>query len=380
MSYDRKLDQICPHFVAEEPLFVSADRQTIRPIRPIASGRSVKVRLNGELDIPFDGCSVPANAVSLKAGPYNVITGVNDRLIVQIGNGTPQTLTVRSGKRVTAQDLARDLNATVKGCQFSNTSHRRLQLITSQKGLGATLKILTGSTLAPILGFDVNRIWRGRQTAPGWSLVNDPSTLLDVPTRLIVFDEPLKGSQDFVEISYTTVRQECRRCGGLGIENDWIYTRTGNTIEVRDAALLIQETLKVVYTIRGSNTFNLWYGTQITDAIGKKLTTNGLVQNFIVSDIYEAFRRWQQIKKAQEETVGQFVSDAEYPFRLVGVNLEQSEEDPTVVFVTVTVQNRSDQPIQIERGIRIPEPTDLLGSTAQQGVLRQSLSNFVKIG
>ncbi len=147
-----------------------------------------------------------------------------------------------------------------------------------------------------------------------------------------------------------------------------------------DEALLIQELQKDFFTIRGSNPFHTWYGSALLDTIGKKLTAGGFLQNLIVSDIYQAFNRWQSIKRQQEEKVGQFVSDREFPFRLLSVDLQQSTQDPTIIFVSITVQNRSSDPIQIERGLKLPQPIDLLGSTAQQGQIRQSLSNFVLTG
>jgi hypothetical protein len=234
--------------------------------------------------------------------------------------------------------------------------------------------------MAETIGMTTNRIWRGQTVFPGWSLVRDPNTLSDRPTRFVVFDEPFGGAQDYVELSYTTVRQECRRCGGLGVENDWRYGASGEVAQVRDEALLIQEITKAVYTIQQSNPFHQWYGSNVVRTIGKKLSSSGLVQNMIVADIKEAFRRWQAIKRKQEEEVGQDVSDAEYPFRLVSLILEQSQRDQTIVFVNATVQNRSRREIQIERGIKLPEPLDLMGSTAQQGVLRQSLSDYVLTG
>lgn len=104
-----------------------------------------------------------------------------------------------------------------------------------------------------------------------------------------------------------------------------------------------------------------------------------MVQNAITSDINTTFQRWQSIKKQQEQNVGQFVSDEEYPFRLNGVVIEQSQEDPTVMFVTINVQNRSLQPIQLTRGLRLPQPLDLLGSTQAQGVFRESLRDFTLV-
>jgi phage baseplate assembly protein W len=222
-----------------------------------------------------------------------------------------------------------------------------------------------------------DRVFLGLKSVPGWSIVRDPNTLDDRPSRWVVFDQPLKGFSDYVELNYVTIREECRRCGGIGVENDWIYGRDGNTIEVRDEALLLQEILKIMFTVQGSNPFNTWYGTGLTDSIGSKLV--GMVQNLIVTEISTAFSRWQSIKKQQEEAVGQFVSDREFPFQLLNVKIEQSTQDPTVIFVSATVVSRSGSPLDISRGIRLPQPTDLLAATAQQGVFRQSLNNFTQV-
>jgi hypothetical protein len=206
---------------------------------------------------------------------------------------------------------------------------------------------------------------------PRWSLINDPNTLNDRPTRFIVFDRPIESLSEFVEVSYTTIRQECRRCGGVGVENDWRYDRAGSIIKARNAELLSQEVLKITYTVKGSNPFHPWYGTGFLDAIGKKLTDQGLVQNLILSDLQDAFRRWQSVKRNQEgPRIAQFVSDEEFPFRLLVVNLEQDPVDPTVIYVAAMVQNRSSSPIQITRGLRLPVPLDLMGASVQDSLAR----------
>lgn len=380
MSYDRQLDQVCSHQVVEEALFLDTDHQTVKPLRPISSGLSVKVRLNRELEIPSVGIRRAAIAKGSKAEPFNIRGGVNDLLVLSVNSEPDQTFTVPAGLKASVRNLALLLNRqNPQGFLFETSSKNQLQLRSRREGRAATI-FVRPSTAASTFGLTVNRMARGQNLSPGWSLINDPNTLFDRPTRLVVFDEALRGFSDFVELNYVTIRQECRRCGGLGVENDWRYGMDREVITVRDEVLLLQEHLKIMFTIKGSNVFHEWYGTRILDSIGKKLTSGGVVQNTIVSDIYETFRRWQQIKKKQEEDVGQFVSDAEFPARLVSVTLEESDQDPTVVFVNATVQNRSDQPIQIERGLRLPLPEDILGSSEQQGVFRQSLSNFTLTG
>lgn len=377
MSYDRRLSQVCPHLVLEEALYLLDDRQSVRPLRPIASIASTKVRLNGVSMVPSSGLHIPAQATGLKSGPFNIQGGSNDRLVIKVNEGSFQTLTLPSGNQVPPELVADRLNRQVSDAAFTVTAKKQIRLQSVKTGRSGTLFIQeSGSTAAVVLGIQTDRGWRGQTTSPGWSIVNDPNTLNDRPTRLVVFDRPLKGTDDYVELDYTTIRQECRRCGGLGVENDWSYDGHGKIITVENEDLLIQEIVKITYTVQGSNTFQPWYGTNVVNSIGKKLSGSGIVQNMIVQDIYESFRRWQSIKKLQEEKVGQFVSDEEFPFRLLSVNLQQSDQDPTVIFVNAFVQNRSSKPIQISRGLQLPAPLDILGSTQQQALLAQSLPNY----
>jgi len=380
MSYDRKLDQVCPHEVVGEGLFPAADRRTIRPLRPVSSITSVSLWINGVIQVPAVGVNTVAEAIAPHRGGIDIQQGVNDTIIVSVDHGPNQTLVAPAGAAVNHAQLAQVLNRRVSGAVFSLTGKGSFRLATQRTGCAAELVFRDGSTLATALGFPLNRIWKGRQPYPSWSIIQDPNTLSDRPARMIVFDESLNGTAEYVEINYTTVRQDCRRCRGLGVENDWRYNAKGDVIEARNEALLIQEVLKLMFTVQGTNSFHDWYGTNISNVVAKKIVATGILQTFIVSDIYEAFRRWQNIKKQQEEVVGQYVSDEEYPLRILSVIPEQSDKDPTIIYIKGEIQNRSTRPIQIERGIKLPEPVDLMGATAQQGVYRQSLSNYTQTG
>ncbi len=379
MSFDRQIDQVCPHTIAEEALFPGFDRQTVRPLRPVSSIASMKVLLNHDLVVPSFGVAIPGQAVGTKAGPFNITQGVNDTLVFQINGGPFQTAVIPAAAKIPTDRIVLLLNQQVSGISFSNFNNR-IAFRTNDEGRDASVFFSPASTITTTLGIVTPREFRGQQVVPGWTMITDPNSIPERPFRLLMFDAPLRSDTDVVELSYATVQQECRRCGGSGVENDWRYSTDGDVVAVVDEALLIQEIQKLMFTVLGTNPFHVWYGTGILDAIGKKLTAGGFVQNLIVSDIYQAFERWQSIKKQQEEKAGQFVSDREFPFRLLSVNLTQSQQDPTVIFVDITIQNRSTDPIQLTRGLKIPQPTDLLGSSAAQGTIRQSLSNFVLTG
>lgn len=376
MSADRAIDQVCPHLVTQEALSISADRMTIRPIRPISNSASVQVLLNNEIKVPSNGAGIPAKVFGSRRGPFSFTSGVNNTLVVRVNQGEAQTASLPTSFQMGTVQVANRLNQQLSGVVFSVTNDT-LRIETQESGPGSSVFLDSTSTAASVFGFMTNREFRGQQLAPGWTLVSDPATLADRPTRLIVFDEPLQSTSNFVEITYTTVKEECRRCGGSGFESDWRYDVNGDLIEIRDEGLMIQELQKNFYTLRGSNQFHPWYGTGIIEAIGKKLSAGGFAQNLVVADIHQAFNRWQDIKRQQEEKLGQLVTDREYPFRLLSVNLEQSTQDQTVIFVSIVVQNRSSDPIQLTRGLRIPQ--NLQSSSG--GTTRQSLSgSFTQIG
>lgn len=376
MSFDRQIDQLCPHAVSEEALFVASDRLTVRPLRPISSAASVQVYLNNAIPVPSQGVFLPAKSSGTRRGPFTVTAGVNDTLQLTVNQGAVQTVVLPASRNTPATRVAATLNQQFQGVVFSVVNDR-LAFTSRETGPAVSIFLKGTSTAASLFGFTANHEYRGQQNVPGWTLVSDPTTLEDRPARLIVFDEPLRSGSDFVEISYVTLREECRRCGGTGVEHDWRYDINGKLIEIRDEGLLIQELQKDFYTIRGTNPFHTWYGTGLIEAIGKKLVAGGFAQNLIVADIYQAFNRWQSVKRQQEDDVGQVVTDREYPFRLLSVNLQQSSQDPTVIFVTVTVQNRSNDPIQLTRGLKLPQSLELVSST---GTIRQSLSSSVLSG
>lgn len=372
MSFDRQIDQTCPHEVAEEALFVAGDRMTVRPLRPISSVASVKVYLNHSIHVPSTGVYLPAKAVGVRRGPFS-ITAQNNLLRLSINQGPLQDVVLPAANKMAAPQVAALLNRSIPGVVFK-VLNDRLAFQSRDTGPSSAVFLHEASTAAGLFGFVKNHEYRGQLNVPGWTLVGVPGTLADRPMRVVLFDQPLRGGSDFVELSYSTVMQECRRCGGTGYEHDWRYDVNGNVVPIRDESLLIQELQKNFYTLRGSNPFHSWYGTGLLEAMGKKLTVGGFTQNFIVADIQQAFTRWQRIKAQQEEKIQQEVSDREYPLRLLSVNLEQSNQDPTVMFVTITIQNRSSESIQLTRGLRVPAAQQLPSSAGRQSLSGSLLS------
>ncbi len=349
MSFDRKIEQACPHIVREELLTVSEDRTTVTPLRPISSVNSISLRLNGEHLVPQEGLYAPPLATSTKEG---LVSLLGETLTLDVSNYSTQTYVSPTAKDITPQRVADYLNLSLSGVQFSVSARGRLEVRGSAKGPSSTLRL--GGALASKLGFHVGREYRGATITPAWSVVNDPNTLLDRPLKLIVFDQPLRTTANHVEIDYATVREECRRCGGIGRESDWRYAQ-GKVVEARDEVLLIQEFSKALFTIKGSNPFAPWYGSDLERRIGGKQLSGGLVKNQITQDVHETWRSYQSIKR-QYEQQGARLTDAEYPYQLNQVSVTDHPTDPTILYLHVTISSRSLRPTPITRALRLPQP------------------------
>jgi hypothetical protein len=374
VSYDRQLDQVCPHIVVNEALFVGDGNQIIHPLSPIASKKTVRVRLNGALEVPSYGAQLPVQSTGTKLEPFTIAGGVNDTFSYTVDQGPLRTITLPSAIGLDAAHIVAALNARVSGGLSFKAKSGRVQFRGQTEGRQGSVFISPGA-LADTLGISSNREYRGSFVAPGWTIISDQGQLEDRPTKLIVFDTPLKDYRPHVEITYNTVLQDCRRCGGLGYENDWRYGSNGEVGQVRQEALLLQQVQKLVFTVRGSNSFFSKYGTRITQVIGQKNRAGGLLQNMIVEDINRAFQAWQKMKEIQGADGS--LSDEEYPYKLQSVLASEDPVDPTIAYIEVTVQNRSGRIVEIARGIKLP---DNFRSVEGSGILRQSLSNLVLTG
>lgn len=371
MSFDRHLDQTCSHETVEEVLEGDEDRKIFRPLMPIASEASVKIRLNRLIPVPPEGVTVPAILKGSVRSPSFTVTGSN-RILTLIVNqkDTPITFLATTGVSVLVSRIVSDLNKQSNEVRFEVVKDR-IYVRTELGSEYSTVEVVNPSPFADLVGLPRKRA-RGATTVPGWSLVVDPSNPFSVPYRNVVFDSTLQQSNPYLEISYVTTVDNCRRCNGTGYEFDWRYDKKGNTGAVREDALLLQEFLKLFLTDIGSNPFHPWYGTSLQDRIGTKIVSGQATQAAIAADISEAFRRWQSIKRAQEDKIGQPVSDNEFPQRLLGVNVVQDDKNPTVVYVSVRIQKRSGDTVDFSRGFSLPS------GSITAGTFRQSINRYTR--
>lgn len=351
MAKDFLLKHRCPHFVLGEWLALESDRQTIRPVQQISSSQ-VGLKFNGIL-VPPEGLKSPVKVTSRIPEPYTLNKGSLDFVRVQVGGSSFQRVNLPQGSLVNTDELVRVLNTQLQGVKVSNY-RGRLVFEIEDKGLPASL-YFNGGAAHEILGLPTQRFYRGKEVLPPWSLMQDDP--LNPDRRSIIFSEPLQNVGGVWEMSYFTRQQNCRRCSGLGIENDIRHdVSTGEPKFVTGIDLLAQEVDKIVFTIKGSNIFYSWYGTSIIDLIGEKILRGGAVlEAQLISEISNTLERFRSVKN-QQATL-QPVGDQEYFSRVRSIQVQQDEFDPTTFQIQIEIQNRAGEVDVLQQTLLLNDPT-----------------------
>lgn len=322
--------------MVEEWLALEQDRRTLRTIR-FPSSQEVKILWN-RIEVPKQGLASRVEIKGREQGPFEIDATTNV-VSISVDGGLIQNVTLPQGNSVRAETIARILNEQLRDVVVG-TSRGYLTLSLETTGPESSLK-MEGGTAHGVLGLASERVYQGKLVVPGWSLLKDTDRGDDPLARKIVFDEPLKTEDDDFEVSYYTLKGVCRRCMGLGIENDFRYDVRGEPVFVQNQQLLLQEVEKIIFTIKGSNIFHRWYGTNLANLVGSKIVGGGnIIESQLVSEISSSIGRYQEIKDRQAKV--QPVTRGERLDKVVSIDVEQGR-DPTVFFVNIVLQSRSGQ-------------------------------------
>lgn len=181
----------------------------------------------------------------------------------------------------------------------------------------------------------------------GWSIV--PNELSVAPEQLqkIVFKKPFKDYFQYVEVSYTSPIDFCRKCYGLGVLYDHFITRTGDVKKVDKEQKLIQHLIKNIMTILGSNPFHPYIGTRIAQAIFKALRNPQAFETQTLLDIENVFSKYKlnQYKQAEVQSVDlrELLSD------LRDLNIVPNNLDPREYELYITATTQAGNTILVER-------------------------------
>jgi hypothetical protein len=335
MSKDFKLKHTCPHFVMGEWLAIGQDRRTLTPVTDPSSTQTVELFVNGHR-IPKQGLYSDVSVRSQKGQPYTFPEDQNE-FTLSVNNGPSQTVSFEENKPLSGQHVSQRLSRQVEGVDASIDDMGHLVLSVSQSVGRQESLFLRGGSGHPSLGLKDRRYYQNKKVTPGWEWI-ERTTLQGQQRKAVRFEEPLRSTEDIIELSYYTRQSDCRRCQGQGIEDDIRFDRRGDPVFVEDEELLLQEVQKVTFTVKGTNVFYQWYGTSLMDAIGTKVLPGGdVLEEELTSEIVNALNRYRDVKQQQSSI--QPVSDEEFLLRINTIQVEQGA-DPTVFNVDIDIQNR----------------------------------------
>lgn len=344
MSKEISLLARCPHLTVEERVSLSEDRRLLIPKQPIASNQSVRIMVNDDLRliIPQAGLSIPAQISGAVSGPFNIQRGLNQFIVST--DITTVTADLPIGTRVTTDAVVQSLQARGSRLFFGNANG--FLFISDSEKVGQASKLRVSGDAASSVGFVDQVGTRGRQLYPGWRLVKSG----DTTTRIIRFTQPVKNNP-LLKVTYAANRRSCLRCGASLIENDWNFDTTGQAFLIENEDLLHQAALKIVFTEKGSNIFQTFYGTELLSRIGSKAI--GAVTAQINEDVRRALRTMQRMQ--QEQRKFQQVTDKEILLRIDFVRTTPVEDDLTAFDVQVGLRNASNQPINLSVFFTTPQ-------------------------
>lgn len=374
MSFDFATNQLCSHQVYFERAYLNPDQKTIPfPYDPTVS--SVELYID-QMKIPPSGLYTYAFLPFSLPEPYRIKIGVNDLLYLSFGNGSPQFVKLISGN-LTARDLAIYLQKLFPS-YYIFVQNKRVVIQTTNRVKGnafqfvdprwtdKTESLITTSQVLrayETLGIVPGRMVKSVKLFPEWSVIN--YTESPIPNKLIRFKEEILNNDPVIEINYITSAYNCRRCQGTKFEFDY-RVKNGNYEIVRNTDLLAQEFDKFLITKIGSHWKWSWLGSNLVNRVGGKGST-GFVSatSAITLDVNQAFKTYQDIKQQQSQRFPtQNVSDAEFPNRLLNLDVQTLPNDPTAVIVSSTIVSKSREPVESVRVVGNPDPVMLAGSTS----------------
>ena len=387
MSIEVQIAFPCPHLVVEEPVVLGSDRQTLTPKAPMANQNSVRILANDRYYIPSMGLYSQAILVAAKPGPYRIrrcvdLIGPDGNLITITSSGGTVSFRLPEGDRVTTAAVEKAIRIAVGTVVQVGITPTGSVALVDINSVGANSFVRVEGKGATAIGFTEQTGARGKMLYPPWQLVNRdtvayPSYLrgLTPPaTKYPMFVLPLKGNPD-IKVTYATLGEQCPRCRGTFVENDWRFNPQGEVILIDNENLLYQACMKALLTVKGSNPFHPFYGSSILDRIGSKLVGGALLQ--IQEDVRAALQNVRSVQSKQQQY--QIVTDKERLYAVLAVNVKPGN-DPTTVLVNVTVQNASAEPIALSIVFTVPGAVALAGTNGLSlGLERTGLSATTRV-
>jgi len=352
MSVDVLLAHRCPHEIVEERAYLGPDRLTLVSSQTLTTANTTTVIVNDEILVPSQGLYAQAYLKSSLSGPFKV----NKRETTFTVETPTETVSIELpyNTLINTSDIVTELKKKVKKIIVSNIGGYLGLLDIGTLNSSSYLKV-KGTSLEK-LGF-VQRGSKGKQIYPSWQLVDTPGLTSSRANRFVRFTDMIKTNPVF-KLTYITRPEECTRCRATGIENDMKFNSAGDVILIGDENLLTQAILKIVLTHRGSNPFFLWYGSNLHTLLGSKAVNR--IKVSIEQDVRNAIENYKQIQTEQAKY--QMIPAGQRFYQLVSVDVLESDQNPSLYKLDITVSNASREAIPISIVYTVGDVITLPGS------------------
>lgn len=342
MAYDLHIGHACPHIIRYERASLEGER-VISPRSPISGEGLLQIRRDGVVLNP-DGNKREAVVVAPLNAPYRIRSGKNE-LTIETTSGFSSTITIPP-KIYQKDSLAQFLSGKLGDIQVQREGVS-LKFTDLFHGVGFTLR---GSALSA-LGFNQSKVVVKTKTlTPKWKLQK----------RLVgydlVFDKPLRP-EGLLDISYTTPKEQCRRCDGTGVENDLRFDDYGETQKLNGTDLLYQTVAKAVLTHKGTNPYHEFYGSNVFSLIGRKSSLG--VGEAIRQSVTEALNKIQDQQRLQAQL--QTLYPEEKLLGVLAVTVQQVGDDLTHYLCNIVVRSGAGRPVSVNVIFAVPGSIPLNG-------------------
>lgn len=328
MSKDAQISHACPHYLRFERVSAAGGREILTE-SPISGSGLLDLRRDG-ISLPPSGLNRPAEVVFPTSAPYRVREG--DNTLTVLSGGVSGNISIPSGI-YTASKLVALLNKSLPAPLRAEEYFTSVKITDDGRDYPFTL---SGTALSR-LGFTSTTMRvRGRKLTPPWRL----SKIVGGEGYRVLLDSPI-NPEGLLDISYTTTKPLCRRCGGTGVENDLRFSVVGDIAFIEDHNLLYQSVAKILLTVKGSNPFHNWYGSTASGFVGQK--SNAGIRQAIKDSVRDALDRFQRAQQVQAGV--QQLSLKEQLRRVLSV--EVTEIDPTAYLCSVSVQSASSESVSV---------------------------------
>lgn len=343
MSEDLQIAYACPHYIRYERVSLENGVYII-PASPINGSGLVEIRRDGVVLNP-SGNNREARITTPNVSPFRV-RNTSNTLTISTSEGYTNSITLPS-KIYNSATLIADLQTMLGSIQVKETKNKALTFTDDKLGVGFTLS----GTLLKALGFNKQKqVVKTKKDSPAWSL----------SSRINGYNIQFKKTLDpegLLEISYTTEKKYCRRCGSSGVENDFRFGIDGQLNKVRDTDLLYQNIAKTLLTEVGSNPYHKWYGSSAMSLIGQK--NNAAISVALQLSVQQALdkliRLQQGLKKVQN------ISLEERILSVQSVQVSQLNDNATALLCNVVVRSGANRPVSVNIVFSVPGAISLDG-------------------